>query len=87
MAVQYARDRKRSGRNDVAFHTGKMRIYESAPKCFLLLLIMMAVATAVGVAAVLRLYDSAFEQQRERLIETAQSRAHGTKSQLGRSST
>lgn len=42
---------------------------------FLLILIMSVVATAVGLATVYVLYRAAFGQQRERLVETAASRA------------
>jgi signal transduction histidine kinase/outer membrane protein TolC len=44
-------------------------------RVILLIVIMSAVAAAVGLVTLWALYDAAFRQQRDRLVETAQSRA------------
>ena len=44
-------------------------------RIFLLILIMTAVAAGIGIAAITVLYDTAFEEERARLVETAQSQA------------
>ncbi len=44
-------------------------------RILLLILIMTAVATSIGIAAITILYDTLFEEERAHLVETAQSQA------------
>ncbi len=46
------------------------------------ILIMTCIALVVGAISLLRLYRTAFEQQRERLVETVRSRVRGVRAVL-----
>lgn len=62
-------------RKRAAEHPDPQNIKRDRQRVFLLVLIMMAIAIGIATISLFTLYEAAFEEERERLVETAQSQA------------